>query len=277
MKDTVILRRKRINLFFTLIGIGLLLFTIGLGVYDYMQEQNAVEINATIVSVEAETIGYSAQVTYKVEGKTYDQYHVDLGIKNSLTVGDTTKIKYNIKDPAKLIKNDHLIILSITGVLGILLLLIFLPGRIKIIKKEMNISKLKKTGIKIDANIQDIIVNQKGKRNSGYFPYRLRANYLNPQDNKTYLFESEDTYINPNDVITKYQTKVVTVYLDQTNTKNYYVDILSLIPELDVIDPRDYMKKYYEDLNAKKKAEEEAFLAEHASEEAKEEKKEEKK
>ena len=277
MKDTVILRRKRINLFFTLIGIGLLLFTIGLGVYDYMQEQNAVEINATIVSVEAETIGYSAQVTYKVEGKTYDQYHVDLGIKNSLTVGDTTKIKYNIKDPAKLIKNDHLIILSITGVLGILLLLIFLPGRIKIIKKEMNISKLKKTGIKIDANIQDIIVNQKGKRNSGYFPYRLRANYLNPQDNKTYLFESEDTYINPNDVITKYQTKVVTVYLDQTNTKNYYVDILSLIPELDVIDPRDYMKKYYEDLNAKKKAEEETFLAEHASEEAKEEKKEEKK
>lgn len=277
MKDTVILRRKRINLFFTLIGIGLLLFTIGLGVYDYMQEQNAVEINATIVSVEAETIGYSAQVTYKVEGKTYDQYHVDLGIKNNLTVGDTTKIKYNIKDPAKLIKNDHLIILSITGVLGILLLLIFLPGRIKIIKKEMNISKLKKTGIKIDANIQDIIVNQKGKRNSGYFPYRLRANYLNPQDNKTYLFESEDTYINPNDVITKYQTKVVTVYLDQTNTKNYYVDILSLIPKLDVIDPRDYMKKYYEDLNAKKKAEEEAFLAEHASEEAKEEKKEEKK
>ena len=277
MKDTVLIRRKRINLIFTLIGLALIAYTIYQGVTDYIQEQNAVEVNARIESVEAETIGYSAHVTYKVEGTTYDQYHVDLGINNNLTVGDYTKIKYNLKNPSKLINNDHLIILVTTGTIGIILLLIFLPGRIKIIKRDSNIAKLKKTGLKLSASIQDIIVNQKGKRNSGYFPYRLRANYVNPQDNKTYLFESEDTYINPNDIIAKYQTKVVTVYLDQTNTKNYYVDILSLIPEIDVVDPRDYMKKYYEELNAKKKAEEEAFLAEHASEEEKEEKKEEKK
>ena len=269
MKDTVLLRRKRINLIFTLISLILLGYTIYQGVVDYLQEQKAVEVDARIESVEANTIGYSAHVTYNVEGTTYDQYHVDLGPRNKLTVGDYTKIKYNINNPSKLINNDHLIIIAGTGTLGLLLLLIFLPGRIKMMKKEANISKLKKTGIKIDANIQDIIVNQKGKRNSGYFPYRLRANYLNPTDNKTYLFESDDTYINPNDIITKYQTKTVEVYLDQTNTKNYYVDILSLIPKLDVIDPRD--------LNAKKKAEEEAFLAEHAEEENKDDKKEEKK
>ncbi len=257
MKDPVITRRKNKNLIFTLLAILLVGYTIYQLVTDYLQEQKAVEIEAKIESVDANTIGYSAHVTYKVEDTTYDKYNVPLGIRNKLTVGDYTKIKYNINNPEKLINNNHIIILSITGTLGLILLIAFLPARIKIIKKASNIRNLKKNGLLITANIQDIIVNQNGKRNSGYFPYRLRANYLNPTDNNTYLFESEDTYINPNDIISKYQTRTVSVYLDKTNTKNYFVDIESLIPKTVVVDPREYMKKIKEEEQAKQ-AEEDA-------------------
>jgi len=262
MKDTVLSRRKNINLLFTLLAILLLCYTAYQIVQDYLQEQKAVEVDAKIESVETSPLGYSAHVTYKVEGKNYDQYNVDLGIRNKLTIGDYTKIKYNINNPEKLIYNDHLILLSITGTIGFILLIAFLPKRIKIIKTDTNIRKLKTNGLVIQANIQDIIVNQKGKRNKGYFPYRLRANYINPADNQTYLFESTDSYINPNDIISKYQTKTVTVYLDKTNIKNYYVDILSLIPKTAVVDPREYLKKYYEEENAKKAAEDAKVEAE---------------
>lgn len=259
MKDTVLSRRNTINILFTLISIALICYSIGQTVFDYIEEQKAVEVEAKIESIEATPIGYSAHVTYKVEGKSYDQYHVDLGFNNKLGVGDNAKIKYDMNNPSKLIHNNHLIIVATTSVIGIILLIISLPKRIKSMKKAANIKKLKTSGLVITANIQDIIVNQSGKRNRGYFPYHLRANYLNPADNQTYLFESDDTYINPNDIIAKYQTKTVRVYLDSTNTKNYYVDILSLIPETEVIDPREYMKKYYEE-EAKKKAEEDAKI-----------------
>jgi len=251
MKDPVVSRRKNINLFFTIVAILLICYTIGQLVYDYMQEQNAVEVEAKIETIDANPIGYSAHVTYKVEGVEYDQYHVDLGLNNKLTVGDYTKIKYNIKNPKKLIKNNHIILVTITGSIGILLLILFLPKRIKIMKKDSNIKNLMKDGIKINANIQDIIINQNSQKNKGFFPYKLRANYLNPTDNKTYIFESEDTYINPNDIIAKYQTKTVIVYLDKNNTSNYYVDIQSLIPKTVVVNPLEYMKQKKEEEQAK--------------------------
>ena len=245
MKDKITQKRRTINLVFVLIACAFLGYSTYRLVADYLLEQKAVEVNAKIVEVEAATIGYKAHVTYKVEDTTYDQYHVDLGLQTNLTVGDYTKIKYNINNPAKLIKNNHTIILAITGSITLILFVVFLPGRIKIIKNSSNQKRLKKEGLVIETDIQDIIINNRGKKYKKTYPYRLRSKYLNPTDNKEYIFESEDTFANPNDVITKYQTKKVKVYLDKTNTKNYFVDLGSLVPEIEVVDPREYMKQFY--------------------------------
>jgi len=269
MKDTVLARRSATNLFFTLIGLALLIFTLTRLTMDYMLEKQAVEVKALIKAVEAAPVGYKAHVVYQVEGIDYDQYHVDLGIRNKLTVGDYTKIKYDLKDPKKLIHNEHEILLATTGTLAFVILVAFLPGRIKMIKKESLKKRLKSEGIAIQANVQDIIVNTNGKKNKGFYPFRLRANYLNPKDNKKYIYESDDSYINPNDIIAKYHIKTVNVYLDKENTQNYYLDIFSLIPNYEVVDPRQFMKEYYE---KRKEAEQPAPVAE-PTEEKKEEKK----
>lgn len=266
MKDQVIQKRKTKNLIFVLIACAFLGYTFYQLVADYLLEQKAVEVSAKIVEVEAATIGYKAHVTYKVEDRTFDQYHVDLGIRNKLTVGDYTKIKYNINDPSKLINNDHSIILAITGSLSLILMAAFLPGRIKIIKKNSNTKRLKKEGLVIDTDIQDIIINNRGRRYKKAYPYHLRSKYLNPNDNKEYIFESDDTFVNPNDAITKYKAKKVKVYLDKTNTQNYFVDLESLIPEIEVVDPREYMKQFY------KKEEPKEEVPEETKEEQKEEK-----
>ena len=99
MKDAVIIRRNTINLIFTLIGVALLGYTIYQGVKDYLDEQKSVSVDAIINSISPGTFGNNASLTYEVEGKQYTKNGVSLGFKKNLTVGDRTKIKYNINNP----------------------------------------------------------------------------------------------------------------------------------------------------------------------------------
>ena len=272
MKDVVIIKRNTINLIFTIIGFILLGYALYQGVTDYLAEQKAVSVDAIINSISPGTFGNNASITYEVEGKQYTKNGVGLGLKKNLTVGDRTKIKYNIDNPNQLIYNDHLIQIAVAGSFALIFMAAFLPKRIKIMKQESNINRLKKTGLKIPANIQDIVVNNQAKKSKGYFPYHLRARYYNPTDQKDYLFESLDTYVNINELISKYQTKVVQVYIDKENTSNYYMDLNTIIPDYKVVDPHEFMEEYYKKQKALENPPEEE-----TSEENKEESKDEKK
>ncbi len=128
----------------------------------------------------------------------------------------------------------------------------------------MKIATLKKEGNQIEATIQDIIVNNKAKQAKGYYPYHLRARYLDPNTNNNYLFESEDTYININDQINRYQAQTVKVYVDKANIMNYFVDLSSIVPDYKVTNPREYMQQFYaqphllEDIKKRQEAQKEA-------------------
>ena len=264
MRDSIIARRNTINLVFTIIGLGLLIYTIYQGVHDYREEQHAVKIDAEITAFTPGTIINTGTIKYLVEGELYEIPNVNLGIDKSLTVGDITKIKYDINNPKRIVNNDHLILLSITGVLSVIILIVTLPRRIKIINRYMKIATLKKEGNQIEATIQDIIVNNKAKQAKGYYPYHLRARYLDPNTNNTYLFESEDTYININDQINRYQAQTVKVYVDKANIMNYFVDLSSIVPDYKVTNPREYMQQFYaqphllEDIKKRQEAQKEA-------------------
>ena len=245
MRDNIIAKRNTINLIFTLIGLGLLIYTIYQGVHDYKEEQHAVKVDAEITAFTPGTFVNTGNIKYLVEGEVYEISNVNLGIDKTLTVGDTTKIKYDINNPKRIVYNDHLILLSITGVLSVIILLLTLPRRIKLINRSMKIATLKKEGNQIEATIQDIIVNNKAKQAKGYYPYHLRARYLDPNTNNNYLFESEDTYININDQINKYQAQTIKVYVDKANIMNYFVDLSSIVPDYKVTNPREYMQQFY--------------------------------
>ena len=257
MNDTVVKKRKIINTIFTIIGILLLIFTIALGVYDYLEEQKAISINATIVSTETKGSSYTADVTYKVENKTYEQKKIPLSTKGEYAVGGTIPIKYDLNNPNRLIYNNHLILLGITGVLAILLMVLNIPTFAKNISRNSRVKKLLKANSFVEATIQEVYINNKGKKNGEYFPYRLRTKYTNPQTNASYIYDSEDCYINLNQVISTYNVNTVKVYVDSTEATNYYVDLDSLIPNINIVDPRKLMNEEY----AKEKAAKEAAEA----------------
>jgi len=247
MRDTVIEKRNLKIRIMTYIGILLLIFTIILGVMDYLKEQESVTVYATIKSIDYSTSGNTGTVYYKVENKTYEQYHYSIKDTSS-SVGDKVKLKYNINDPTKLVNNNHLIILCVTGILGFIITIIFIIKYIKLYNYNKNIKLLKKNGICITTNLKEVYINNNGKTNKGVFPYRVRSIYLNPTDNKEYIFDSDDTYNNLNQIVANYNSKTVKVYLDSTNTANYYVDLSTLIPNVDVVDPREFMRQEKEEI-----------------------------
>ena len=254
MNDTVVKRRRASNLILTILGSLLLIFTITLGVYDFLEEQKGITVYATIVSIESKGSSYTADVTYKVENKTYEQKKIPISTKSELAIGDSVPIKYDLNNPSRLIHNNHIIILLITGLLSIIILIINLPKFISNLKRNSRVKKLIKAANVINANIQEVYINNRGKKNGEYFPYRLRCRYTNPQNNATYVYDSEDCYINLNQVITTYNMQTVKVYIDTEVATNYYVDLDSLIPNINVIDPRAFMSAEA----AKKKAAAEA-------------------
>lgn len=241
MNDKITKRKLIINKILTFLGLILLIASLSLAIYDMVLEQRAVSVNATIITLEYDSHN-NALVRYKVEDQTYEQ-KIKIPKNTNLSVKDQTKIKYDMYDPNKLIYNNHEIIIAILILTSIIILVISLPKFVSNTKNKHRINKLFKYGIYINANITDVFVNSNGKKVKKVLPYRLRCKYLNPTDNKEYIFESEDTYVNPSSIINEYNTKTVAVLVDKNNSKNYYVDLNSLAPKINIIDPKAFMSQ----------------------------------
>ena len=107
MKDTVTENKRRISNITTIISLLLAIVGIGIIVYDYLLEQRAVNINATITALDYKDGEYKATVKYKVDKESYNQV---VPIKdNNYTVNDELPVKYDINNPGQLINNNHFI------------------------------------------------------------------------------------------------------------------------------------------------------------------------
>ena len=239
MKDTVTENRRKINYIFTIISIIGLIAGVGLFVYDYNLEQRAININAKITALDYKDGSYKATVKYKVDKESYNQ--VVTITNDAYTVNDEVPIKYDIENPGQLINNNHYIIAIPLIALSLLILLASIKGTIKNIKRSSNIKHLLTKGIYVQANISEIIVDNKGRKNKGKFPYKLRAKFTNPLDNQVYTYDSESTYLDLNAIIKQYNNQLILVYLDKNNTSNYYVDLDSLFPHVKLVDVGEMM------------------------------------
>lgn len=125
----------------------------------------------------------------------------------------------------------------ILAFMGLTMALLGLFAIINTIKK----SKLKKylliNGTKILAKVVSVddnlntISNQKSRfsyTNLNKKTYQITAQWLNPADNKIYVFKSDFINYNPADII---MGKDIGVYINQSNPQKYYVDI-STLPEM---------------------------------------------
>lgn len=215
--------KKKISLLIILVGIGILVY--GYLEYNkYQEEQNRyIKISAKVDTVQINDDNRTVTFKFDVNGTTYSS---NITTNEDLEIGNTKEIYYEKNSP----ENTKMNLLTIFKSLIILLVgtVITLFGLFLCMKSllaKSRIKSLKKKGILINATIQEALVVPKDK---GKNPYKIRAQYLNPLDNKTYFFESEETEMDLKDIVSKKRLNTIPVYLNKKNTDDYYVDIDSL-------------------------------------------------
>ena len=206
-----------------ILSIIIIIFDIIILVNDYLEEKNAITTKARISSLEYQNNKLSAKISYEVEKEIYEiPYEID---NDDYAIGDNITIKYNKNNPSKLINNNHLLIIVISIPIIIILLKISMQYLIKYFKINKKIKYLKNHGILINAPILEVYNNKRKNK----FYYIVRLKYINPQDDTSYIFESEESVVNLNNNITKKGITSLPVYIDPQNTTSYYVDMSSIL------------------------------------------------
>ena len=119
---------------------------------------------------------------------------------------------------------------ALMTVLGIIFFLIGFFTLIKQIKKSTLKKELLSRGTKISVKVTSIESPdiRSGFSYGGNIPnktYQIVAQWLNPTDNKMYVFKSDDLTYNPESIILN---KEIFVYIDPINPQKYYIDISTL-------------------------------------------------
>ena len=133
MKDKIIKNRQTKIIICAYISIILLIISISLGVYKYNEEKNAINISATIISIENNNNKTTATVKYFVLNKKYEG-QVNLNNSSNLAVNETTHIKVDMRNPNRQINNLLIYVSIALFILSLILAFISLPSFIKYIK-----------------------------------------------------------------------------------------------------------------------------------------------
>lgn len=232
MNDKVVRNRKIANVLIGSFFVLAILIAAIVFIRDAYLETRAIETEAKIVSIDYIGGKRYATVTYEIENVEHKlTTPLDEEIED-ITVNEKIKVKYDYQNPEKGIYNDHLNEITITILISIIGIIITGRKASNVIRDYIYINKLKKDGISIKADITEVFVDTSSPQAKKSYPYRLKCKYLNPQDNKTYTYLSNYTYVNINPLIKSNAIKKIIVYIDKNNTNKYYVDLDSLfIPQ----------------------------------------------
>lgn len=217
--------KKKIG-FIIMIVISVFLLIMGLIEYNQVNSEKeaygVVEatVNEIKVNGDRTIVGFEYYLNEKY-------YFSSVTTEESFEVGNKQKIYYLKNNPeiCKIhLKNlfKTIIYLVSGGLLLILILIIY----IKNLFIKLRINKLKKKGILIKANIQEVLVVNK---NRGKNPYKIRASYNNPKDGKVYIFISEEEVTDLKDLVSRKNIQSIDVYINPNNTQDYYVDLESIM------------------------------------------------
>ena len=217
--------RNSVTMVFFVLAMILLIVTIFLVVKSYLEKQNGVAVMANVEEVNFVDDQYIIKVNYSVENKVYEQ---TIESKQEVTVTDLYEIRYDKDNPNELIDSDYTIAIAITSSITLVSLAISLEEFISFVVNKNKKERLFKEGLKVNANIIEIYVNNKAYRFKNKLPYKIRLEYLNPQDNKKYVFESENIYEDMQYIIESKRITSLPVYINSKNTYEYYIDLNSI-------------------------------------------------
>ena len=160
-------------------------------------------------------------VRYEVEGETY---HADFqGYASSLTPGAEAQIRYRIQNPQMVRCCTLDLAFVVFPVLGVLFGGMGLTGLLILQKGRNRAKKLRETGQRVMAKFEETAmcfnVNVNGRH-----PYYIIVSWRDPDSGKTYLFKSDNMWVNPDILIAQRDLRQFPVYLDPKNPKHYTVD-----------------------------------------------------
>ena len=224
---------KIVWIMFACFGIAYIILGFVLGNAFKIPEEDQVETIAVITKMNRRIASdgdttYDVWVKYEAKGKTYEQkigsYH------SSYRVGKIIEIIYDKNDPRKVqTKGGDFLFNLICSGLGCVFALIGIGGLLSGVLGKNKREKIKQTGTMIYAKYDGVDVNTALQVN-GQSPFGIVCSWLNPEDNKTYIFRSENLYYNPQSIIESMGITTFPVYIDMENKKNYTIDI-SMIEE----------------------------------------------
>jgi hypothetical protein len=189
----------------------------------------------TIIDLEhANSRTYKPVVRFNAQDGEVVEFTSSVGTSPpSYSIGEKVEIRYLSNEPKNAIINNFLTLwltpLIFSGI-GIVFILIgggFATSLFFIQQKERNDEYLKQYGTTIETELQDIQINRNLTVNRMH-PYHIFTQWQNPNSSEILIFRSNNIWFDPSDYL---QDRKITVFIDQNNPKNYYVD-LSFLPEI---------------------------------------------
>lgn len=138
--------------------------------------------------------------------------------------GESVEVFYNPENPYDAKINSFSVLYLGVLILGLMGSVFFLTGfsffRSDYLKQK-KIQFLKQSGRPIITKFSQLKLNVNEKANGSY-PYVICSKWLDPETNKTYLFESENIWLDPTEFDVKNE---IMVLIDPNDMKTYYMDI----------------------------------------------------
>ena len=212
--------------FFALFGIIFIIIGIFLCV-DVLNYENKEETIGVIeqISFHNENDGnttYDIYVSYTIDQKDYQS--VMHNYSSDFYEGKKITIYYDKDNPEMIgIKSLDLLVLIFPG-LGLIFFSIGGIGLYRKFHRKKTTKKLKEQGIKIEAIYLKTIINTSYSINECH-PYKIICEWIDPVDQKKYIYKSVNLWTDPEDIIRQKNIKTFPVYIDRKNKKKYVVDI----------------------------------------------------
>ncbi|WP_415888467.1 DUF3592 domain-containing protein [Neptuniibacter sp. SY11_33] len=224
-----------IKYLFSFIGLGLLVLAFVLFTNTKSFLETAVTAEGTVIELRAsrssDSLTYHPVVSFVTKQGQQVTFSSSAGSNPpSYSQGEVVEVLYQSKSPQDAKINGFFtlwggatIVTGVGAVFFIVGILILIFSGMKGRKRDY----LKTQGVPIKAQIHTLDRNT-CMETDGVSPFVISLQWHNPEDNKIYLFRSDDIWFDPTEYVV---TDELTVYIDRNNPAKYHVD-LSFLPEV---------------------------------------------
>jgi hypothetical protein len=220
-----------VSVIFSIVGLALIV----LSIYVYFDNKkfmaDAEKAEATITQITSKRdsdgdIRHTVYVEFEVDGELYEG---SLGFySSSMYEGKTVDVYYDPENPGDFRGEGSSFLSVFLIVLGLIFFLVGGGMIFGMIRKKKRARVLMETGRRVDATIDCIRLNLNYRVNRRH-PFVLDLTYADPTTGKVFTFVSDNIWFNVEAVLQNNPITTLSVYIDEQDSRKYYVDLEPLV------------------------------------------------